>query len=724
MKFFSANLSCILLIAVLSFFISAGSLWSQEEELHVLERWIKWSDAENLLQHHLNSLAFELLAARKQKIQELDTAREWSDRQAEVKLALEEIIGPFPSKTPLNPRIVGKVTQPGYRIEKIVFESRPDFYVTGCLFIPEGVQESVPAILNVIGHTGISFRAPSYQQLILNLVGKGFIVFAMDPIGQGERLQYYDPQVQRSLVGGSTAEHSYLGKQCFLVGSSAAHYFTWDGIRAIDYLVSRPDVDPDRIGVTGISGGGTQTSYIAALDERVLAAAPANYICGFHRLFQSIGPQDAEQNFNRGIAHGIDHADFLEIRAPKPTLVVATTRDFFSIQGARETLAEAGAAFEALGAGQNLSMVEDDLGHGYTQKNREAIYAFFQKHLNHPGDSAEAPVEILNPEELRVTRTGQVIDSLGGETVFSLNRSHAQGLARRLERSRESDLQSHLDRVRTQAREISGFTEPGALSEPDFYGRWNRDGYSIEEYTISGEGGIILPLLLFKPNQFASGGVALYLHPEGKSAEAAPGGEIEGLIKQGYMVLAPDLSGTGELGEVGNSSTFLGVQIGRSIPGIRAADIIRCIRFLRSEEILNHSGLTAIARGGMAVPLLHAALFEPAIANVALIEPLISFHSVVNSRFYEVSFEHLVPNALTAYDLPDLEASLAPRKLLMINVQGPLLTTADSSDLDSQLQVVRKAYSARNADEHLRIHQGLFPDQIEQTLTAWLENLK
>src|SRR5262249_36447744 len=224
--------------------------------------------------------------------------------------------------------------------------------------------------------------------------------------------------VNRSVVGGPTSEHSYFGKQCLLSGSSAARYFTWDAIRAIDYLVSRPEVDANRIGVTGISGGGTQTSYVAAIDARGLADAPACYICGLQRLFQSIGPQDAEQNFNGGVASGLDHADLLEVRAPKPTLVVATTRDFFSIQGARETVNEARRAFEAVGGKDHLDMVEDDHGHGYTAKNRQSIYAFFQKYLSLPGSSEDEELEPVQREDLTVTTTGQVTTSVGGETVF------------------------------------------------------------------------------------------------------------------------------------------------------------------------------------------------------------------------------------------------------------------------------------------------------------------
>ncbi|HWT83077.1 MAG TPA: acetylxylan esterase, partial [Candidatus Methylomirabilis sp.] len=381
----------------------------------VLGGWIQWSNAANLLQLRLNQVAFQLLAGRNALIRSLASAEDWRSRQAEVRATLQRIVGPFPEKTPLNAQVLGRVKKDGYTIERVVFESMPKFYVTACLFIPEPGGARMPSILNVIGHTDVAFRAPGYQQLILNLVRKGFIVLAVDPAGQGERLQYYDPEQGRSVVGGATAEHSFFGKQCFLTGSSAARYFVWDGIRAIDYLLSRPEVDPDRIGVTGISGGGTQTSYIAALDDRVAAAAPTCYIAGFRRLLESIGPQDAEQNFNGGLRNGLDHADLLEVRAPRPTLVVSTTRDFFSIQGARETYAEAKQAFRLLGAEDNLVMAEDDFEHGYTKITREAIYRFFQQHLRNPGSPMDEEIATLPAVDITVTRTGQVSESLGGE---------------------------------------------------------------------------------------------------------------------------------------------------------------------------------------------------------------------------------------------------------------------------------------------------------------------
>lgn len=701
------RISCFALTIVIGISLACvPSAPAQADDLSVLSGWIQWSDSANSLQHRLNSEAFQLLEKRSAVVSGLKSAEAWKGRQAEVRNLLEKAFGPFPARTPLNAKVLGTSKREGYTIERVIFESMPRFYVTACLFIPEPRIGKLPAILNVIGHTDIAFRAPSYQQLILNLVRKGFIVLAMDPIGQGERLQYYDPELKRSLIGSSTAEHSYLGKQCFLTGSSAARYFAWDGIRAIDYLVSRPEVDPLRIGVTGISGGGTQTSYISALDERVAAAAPACYIAGFGRLLQSIGPQDAEQNLNSGLLYGIDHADYLEVRAPRPTLVVATTRDFFSIQGTRETFAEAKQAFAQLGAADNLDMVEDDHGHGYTRKTREAIYQFFQRHLRNPGNPADEELDVLPVGELTVTRTGQSADSMDGETVFSLNRRDSERCAERLVSARGT-LSGHLDRVVAEARRIAGYRPPDAGGGAVFRGRLARPGYQVEMYVLSSGDDIPLPVLLFLPVPGSYHRALIWLHPQGKSASAAPGGEIELLLKQGYAVLAPDLAGVGELGRADEAVAFLGVLVGRSVVGVRAAEISRCVQFLKGRPDVAGGEIGAVAWGSMGIALLHAAAFDPSIQKIALIEPLISFQSVVANRYYSLDAGALVANALTSYDLPDLAAALAPRPLALIDVADQLGKPIGPDSMEAGYRVTRDAYAMRGARDRLVIRTSI-----------------
>ena len=150
------------------------------------------------------------------------------------------------------------------------------------------------------------------------------------PIGQGERSQILDAE-GKVQFDDTTTEHFLVGVGSILVGRSTARYRVWDAMRSIDYLVSRPEIDPQRIGMTGCSGGGTLTSYTMALDDRVSCAAPACYLTTFRHLIETIGPQDAEQNIFGQIEFGLDHPDYVLLRAPQPTLIRSTTGDFFSI---------------------------------------------------------------------------------------------------------------------------------------------------------------------------------------------------------------------------------------------------------------------------------------------------------------------------------------------------------------------------------------------------------
>ena len=705
---------------------------AQEENLSVLSGWRKWKDASNTLYNHLSDQAFDYLAEREAKIAPLKTEAQWIRRQEDVRQTLMEIVGPLPEKTPLNPKVVGVIDKEDYRVEKIIYESMPNLFVTACLFIPDDLQGKTPAILNPIGHSQAAFRRPLYQQVILNLVNKGFIVLTYDPIGQGERLQYFDPEKGESRIGGSTSEHSYVGAQCFISGSSLARYWVWDGIRAMDYLLTRSEVDPQRIGITGLSGGGTATSYIAAFDDRIWAAAPAGYITSFKRLLELIGPQDAEQNFYHGIASGIDHADLLEVRAPKPAMLIATTRDFFSIQGARETYQEVKKSYQAKGFEDNFEMAEDDYTHGYTQKTREAIYAFFQKHLNLPGSSADEELELLSPEELQITDTGQVSTSLVGETVFSINRTETQNLLLNLEAARKN-LPHHLQTVKRAAKELSGYVHPERTPQAVFTGRYQREGYAVEKYLLEGEGECVIPLLLMLPDEGENHPAVIYIHPDGKSAEASEGGQMEWFVKippnpplkkGGFAVLSPDLIGTGETGSGKSSSYtewFESILIARSIVGIRAGDIVRTVKYLESREDIDYNNISAVAFREMCPVLLHAAAFCESISRIALVEPLISYRSIVMNRDYNPRFiPAAVAGALTAYDLADLAAGLAPRKLLMVNITDQNGDRAESDLIEKDLAVVRAAYSAVNAEEKLEIKSLEDEQSIAEIFSSWL----
>ena len=696
------KLAAAAFLALATMAVARTPLGAQEvkEDLAVMARWPRYTGSPHAIYHHLTDVAIERLEQRAAEVAKLRTAEQWRARQREVRRVLEqEIIGPFPEKTPLNARVTGVVRKPGFRVEKIVYESVPGFYVTAAMFIPDAATGPTPTLVFCSGHTADAFRNPNensyYQWMVLNLVRKGFIVFAFDPISQGERTQYYDAEKRVSRLGKASAQHGYTGPLAFVADYSLGRAMTWDGIRGLDYLETRPEVDMKRIGMFGNSGGGTHTAYIAAVDDRVYAAAPGNWFTSLARLLETRGPQDPEQYLYQQIARGIDHADLLLARAPKPTLLVTTTRDFFSIQGSRETFAEAKRAFAALGNEGNLEMSEADFEHGYPLGSRESTYAFFQKYLGLPGSPKDEPVQMLTPEELRVTTTGEVATSLGGETFFSLTRAAARPLVTRLERSRR-DLAEHVEGVRSAAREISGYRAPKEKLTPIFAGRYNRDGYAVEKYMVKGEGGYPVPYLLMVPSGGGRHPAVLYLHPEGKAAQAAPGGEMERLVRKGYAVLAPDLVGTGEMRpESGVDAWEMAMLLGRSLAGIRAGDAVRLVEILRARPDVDASRITGVARGELGSELLHAAAFEPSLSAVALVEPLLSFRALLDEEYYARKFvDSAVAGALRAYDLPDLAASLAPRPLLIVNPTDGAGTRTDQEGMERDLAVTRAAYAA------------------------------
>lgn len=694
----------------------------------VLNTWAVYSDAPNAFYKSFVDEALPLLARRKAAVDRLVSRADWEQYRQEAKRKVAALIGTLPEKTPLNARVVGTVEKPAFRVEKVIYESRPGFPVTAALFVPAGLQGKAPAILYCSGHSDSGFRSPPYQSMILNLVKKGFVVLAFDPIGQGERLQYVDPATGRpAFRPGPVPEHSRAGTQAFLLGSSLAHFMIWDGIRSIDYLVSRPEVDPARLGITGRSGGGTQSAYIAALDERILAAAPENYLTTFEQLLRTRGPQDPEQNFHGALAQGFDQADLLIARAPKPSLVIATTRDIFNIEGTQTVHAEARKAYAALGQADDVAMTVDDADHTSTRKNREATYAFFRRHLRLPGDTTDETIERLSASELRITETGQVVTALKGETTTSFNRREAERLERELEQRRQ-DLTTHLAAVKTNAAQLAGYT-PYTGSQPVvFSGRFAREGYSLEKYLLPVDDRYAIPVLALVPAN-PRGKTVLYLHPGGKSAEMGAGGGMEWLVRQGCTVIAPDVLGTGELGPGlmgGPAATpprlwYAYVLLGKSMLGRQLSDLDRTVRFARARFGVKREELLSLAHAALGPLLLHAHAFG-AFDRLAVIGAPLSYRAMAMTPAYATSFVHaLVPSALTAYDLPDLAAAAAPRRLLLADPRDGTGGAAGELAIAADTRVITQAYAAKASQPRLQILRGGEKAALNQALEAWLK---
>jgi len=702
-----------------------------QDDVTLFDYWQYYSDADNALYKYFCSTAFQQLEERKAIIDNLQSKEDWIERQEDVREKLLDIIGPFPEKTPLNVKVSGIIHKEGYRVEKLIYESQPGYYVTSALFIPENLKGRAPAILNPIGHSTMSFRRDIYQHTIINLVKKGFIVLTYDQIGQGERLQYYEAATGKARFG-STQEHSYPGAQCFISGYSPARYFIWDGIRGIDVLLSRKEVDPDRIGLTGLSGGGTSTAFIGAIDDRIHAAAPECFITNFNYLFRSRGPQDAEQNLFQFIYQGLDHPDLIEARAPKPTLISSTTRDFFSIQGARETFQEAGRAFTALGAEGNLQMTEEDHVHGFTTKNREAIYAFFQKHLDNPGDVSDHQVETIPVEDLWVTETGQLATSLKGETIYSLNKKLVEKQLAELE-SKRTNLNEHLSGIPEMAASISGFSFPEKIVHEIFSGRYVNSHYKLEKYLIPGSGEYMIPMALFVPSENNRKEAILLLHEKGINYAVNMDSLAKLLVAEGYTVLLADLPGIGELGpgylkgdayieSISYNQWFAGILTGKSIVGLRAEDINRMAHFIQT-NLADYSSISAISVGVTGSEILHAALFDSSIQKVCLVQPFLSFAEIALSYEYSAGFiPSTVAGAIEAYDLADLMAAMYPRKLLIINPLSGNGAISDEKRAGENLAFPIRVYSQKGKSEDISLIFRKEEQPVFEELFRWLNS--
>jgi cephalosporin-C deacetylase-like acetyl esterase len=644
----------------------------EDADLDFLTNMGEFRDLRKMLPANLMNDADAHLRQRAAAVAGISTLEAVAARRKLVRAKIWESIGGLPERAPLNPRIVGTIDRGDYKIEKIIFESQPQFFVTANLYLPKTGAPPYPAILYPLGHELGGKSHSTWQQMLGSLARRGYVAFAWDPLGQGERKQFFDPDWNDSKFFSSTVEHTELGTQCMLIGDAIARYTIWDGIRALDYLLSRPEVDPSRVGATGNSGGGTHTSYLSALDDRIKVAAPSCYITAWHFLLNTIGPQDGEQVFPGWLNNGMDFPDFIYSFAPKPFLVLSAIRDFFPIGGVRQSFAEAHRVYETLGIGDKLQKVEADDGHGYSKPRRQAAYRWFARWLqSKEDDGVEQDVPIARAEELWASPTGQVSTSFHGEDVFSLN-------LKRYEALQKNWPAFTLGKVRELAAIDPGKGDLNAKS----YGTLQRTGYRIEKLTYESEPGILIPVLLYIPDgQSTKRPAILYADGEGKQASA---GEAERLVHKGFIVLSADLRGMGEtrpaldthddffryFGDYESAETA--ILLGKTLVGMRAADIERGIDLLVARSDVDSTNLAGIGKGMAAVAMLHAAALDPRIRKVALENMLVSYDALVTHRIHRKMFEQIVPSALKFYDLPDLASSLTPRQIWVIDAVNPM----------------------------------------------------
>lgn len=381
------------------------------------------AQAPNALDAWLNAEAEKRFAERDQAIASIDSKGKVLLRAARARLGLP--IQGIPTKASLKARVIRRFEREGYTVENLTFQSLPGFVVSANLYLPKQRSGKVPAILGVAGHSNNGKANATYQKAWIGFVRRGWAVLAYDPPGQGERLEYFDPALGKSSVGPGVPEHNMAGLQCLLTGRPIAHYFVQDGIRAIDYLLTRPEIDPERIGVAGNSGGGTQAAYLAAVEPRLRAAVSSCYMTSWKQLWKSPGPQDAEQILPGLLERGFDFADFAYANTVRPFLITSAIQDYFPIQGARDAHAEMKRLMSLLDQPTKFGFFEYDDTHGWSQPRREAAVRWFSRWFDgRETDGAEAASETEEDKVLQASANGLVTV----KSVADLNRKHAAEL--------------------------------------------------------------------------------------------------------------------------------------------------------------------------------------------------------------------------------------------------------------------------------------------------------
>jgi pimeloyl-ACP methyl ester carboxylesterase len=564
--------------------------------------------------------------------------------QKELRQTLLRLLGSFPERREAPPaRIVATVDAGDYLVEKLVYESFPGYFVSALLYEPIKINSPLPAVLSPCGHSSDGKAERTYQILHVNLVKRGYVVMAYDPVGQGERSQFWDAEKHRSRFNLSCGEHAVLGNPLYLIGTNLARYRIWDGLRGLDYLTSRSEVDPARVGCVGNSGGGTLTAYISALDSRVSAAAICCYITTLRRRMgnriKDDPSADPEQDFFGFISEGIDHAGLLVLLAPRPTLVGAARLDFFPIEGARESFEEAKRLFEIAGVPDRVKRVEADERHGLTPPLRKAVYAWFEQWLGnrHVTDSVEEIAVTPRPAgELLVCTSGQVNQTFQSRPLLSLA----------LE---EFDRRGKPSRV--PLRDLLGLDPELANPVISEISRRSGDGKTLV-LCVNGNEARDWREETELLRALARHGLAVsVIDPRGV-----------GRLRPAFNVWGRDYADP--LDGVEENIAYNAFLVGKSLLGMRVTDVLVGVHKLLKAERARQ--LVLCGRRDAALIVALAAAIEPSITHVATEAMLLSFRSLFAARGVPINAASILPGILERFgDVADVLAQVAPRKTLI-----------------------------------------------------------
>lgn len=573
------------------------------------------------------------------------------------------LLGEIPVITPLNPLVMSRTRHVGYSVENVIYESRPGHHVTSNLYLPDGTG-SFPAVLMFCGHEMSSKATESYQKTAILFATNGFVVLVVDPISQGERVQFTDSLGTR-ILRGSTTEHTLLNAGANLVGTNIVAWELFDNIRSLDYLSSRPEVDADRIGCLGNSGGGAQTAYFIGFDDRIKVAAPCSNIASRERNYELSGVGDGCQQIPFEGREQLEIADFLIMFAPKPLLVLAGRYDFVDYTGTEIACKELTEIYSGLNEPGKLRLFTADDGHGISKPKREEAVTWFRQWLcSDTTHICEGDITLTGEKQTLCTPTGQVNSFFAGERDVQ---DFHQQRANDLEGARIKFLKENDDeKIRKKIREVLALGDENFVFDTEVVSVERHPGYIMRKLIIRRKGEVPLPCLSFIPDRYSlTDTLILWLSESGKSEIASDMPQLMAQIEAGNPVFLADLRGMGETAESDGANEWkyynreyhnaiISLHIGKPLTGQRVEDIFTILKFIAGEPRLNRLPLKIKSSGPAGPAALYAALFDTHISEIEVSGSIRSYKEILEKPMEKDWYSYVLPYVLCFFDLPDL----------------------------------------------------------------------
>ena len=654
---------------------------------------------------------------------QIRTAEQLEARNRFVRQKCIEMIHGLPESNSLNSVVVKSFERDGYKVENLMFESQPDFWVTANLYIPTRGIGPFPGIISPCGHYPTARGYDEYQAAYVHFARNGFVVLAYDPIGQGERRQFWNPMTRVNEIGGPvTWEHSLPGQLLLLIGEDLTHYRVWDGMRAIDYLLTRPEVDGKRIGCAGHSGGGTLTKFITTMDERVQCAAineggtrnkwPMNI-----PMYMPMGTGDTEQHMFPSGVYGIDNVDLDSSIAPRPLLITIEhySPAFDSAARAIRT------RYERLGAGNKFKTVPANDPHAWTVKLRIANVDWFSRWFyNRPGPASEALFTPEPWENLWCTPDGSVRYCRQGQTLYSrILEKQAKLPPERKAPASSSELASYRKELGGEIRKMIRYRASNTPLAPRHEITTPRKGYKIEKLEFLSEPGIYISTWVYKPNAGVKDRTAiLYVSDTGRVNDGMEFGLLEEMTLRGHCVVAVDVRGIGatrpphlgdehgEFQQVDNAEcamTYMMWEINEDLFGMRVLDVIRSIDYVLSRPDVEPHGVRLVGRGAGALWSLYAAALDTRVTALLAHEGLLSYRALTRVDRYLTESSLFVRNVLTQFDLPQIAAAVAERPVAVLAARGPMEEHVDLGTARRTYRWTEHVYGNLGVKDHFRV---------------------